>query len=123
MPPLLLLLLPPPLWCKGCASVAALADAAAAKVASDAVLAAKNAELAKFKDDTTTAVAQAKAASDKALADAKVASDAALAAKDAQIAKLTADNAAALSSLKKSFNALATKWNKKNPKAKVTLVK
>jgi len=25
--------------------------------------------------------------------------------------------------LKKSFNALATKWNKKNPKAKVTLVK
>jgi hypothetical protein len=101
----------------------AAADAAAAKVASDAALAAKNAELAKFKDDTTTAVAQAKAASDKALADAKVASDAALAAKDAQIAKLTADNAAALSSLKKSFNALATKWNKKNPKAKVTLVK
>jgi len=101
----------------------AASDAAAAKVASDAVLAAKNAELAKFKDDTTTAVAQAKAASDKALADAKVASDAALAAKDAQIAKLTADNAAALSSLKKSFNALATKWNKKNPKAKVTLVK
>jgi len=123
----------------------AASDAAAAKVASDAALAAKNAELAKFKDDTTTAVAQAKAASDKALADAKVAadaalaaavkvetdkaaaakvaSDAALAAKDAQIAKLTADNAAALASLKKSFNALATKWNKKNPKAKVTLVK
>jgi len=101
----------------------AAADAAAAKVASDAALAAKNAELAKFKDDTTTAVAQAKAASDKALADAKVASDAALAAKDAQIAKLTADNAAALASLKKAFNTLANRWNKKNPKAKVTLVK
>ena len=28
-----------------------------------------------------------------------------------------------LASLKKSFNALATKWNAKNPKAKVTLVK
>jgi hypothetical protein len=116
------------------AQTAAKDAALAAKAASDAALvkataehtaliAAKNAELAKFKDDTTTAVAQAKAASDKALADAKVASDAALAAKDAQIAKLTADNAAALSSLKKSFNALATKWNKKNPKAKVTLVK
>jgi hypothetical protein len=80
-------------------------DAAAAKVASDAALAAE------------------KAASAKALADAKVASDAALAAKDAQIAKLTADNAAALASLKKAFNTLANKWNKKNPKAKVTLVK
>ena len=69
------------------------------------------------------AKADAKAGTDKALADAKVASDAALAAKDAQIAKLTADNAAALASLKKAFNTLATKWNKKNPKAKVTLVK
>jgi hypothetical protein len=94
----------------------AAADAAAAKVASDAALAAKNAELAKFKDDTTTAVAQAKAASDKALADAKVAHDAA-------IAKLTADNAAAIASLKKSFNTLANRWNKKNPRAKVTLIK
>jgi len=94
----------------------AAADAAAAKVASDAALAAKNAELAKFKEDTTTAVAQAKAASDKALADAKVAHDAA-------IAKLTADNAAAIASLKKSFNTLANRWNKKNPRAKVTLIK
>jgi hypothetical protein len=105
------------------AQTAAKDAALAAKAASDAALvkataehtaliAAKNAELAKFKDDTTTAVAQAKAAS-----------DAALAAKDATIAKLTADNAAALASLKKSFNALATKWNKKNPKAKVTLLK
>jgi hypothetical protein len=105
------------------AQTAAKDAALAAKAASDAALvkataehtaliAAKNAELAKFKDDTTTAVAQAKAAS-----------DAALAVKDATIAKLTADNAAALASLKKSFNALATKWNKKNPKAKVTLLK
>jgi|LakMenE07Oct09ns_1017277.scaffolds.fasta_scaffold00002_50 hypothetical protein len=114
----------------------AAADAALVKATAEhtALIAAKNAELAKFKDDTTTAVAQAKAVADaaiaaekaasaKALADAKVASDAALAAKDAQIAKLTADNAAALASLKKSFNALATKWNKKNPKAKVALVK
>jgi hypothetical protein len=87
------------------AVVKAAADAAAAKVASDAAIAAE------------------KAASAKALADAKVASDAALAAKDAQIAKLTADNAAALTSLKKAFNTLANKWNKKNPKAKVTLLK
>jgi hypothetical protein len=103
----------------------AVADAALVRATAEhnALIAAKNAELAKFKDDTTTAVAQAKAASDKALADAKVASDAALAAKDAQIAKLTADNAAALASLKKAFNTLANRWNKKNPKAKVTLVK
>jgi hypothetical protein len=116
------------------AQTAAKDAALAAKAASDAALvkataehtaliAAKNAELAKFKDDTTTAVAQAKAASDKALADAKAASDAVILAKDATIAKLTADNAAALASLKKSFNALAKKWNTKNPKAKVAYVK
>ena len=114
----------------------ALADAAVVKAAADAVAA---------KDAADKALADAKVAADKALADAKVAadaalvaavkvetdkaaaaklaSDAALAAKDAQIAKMTADNAAALAALKKSFNALATKWNKKNPKAKVTLVK
>jgi trimeric autotransporter adhesin len=105
----------------------ATADALAAKVASDAALAAEKAA-------STKALADAKVASDAALAAAvkvetdkaaaaKAASDAALLAKDATIAKLTADNAAALASLKKSFNALATKWNKKNPKAKVTLVK
>ena len=127
------------------AQTAAKDAALAAKAASDAALvkataehtaliAAKNAELAKFKDDTTTAVAQAKAVSDaalaaekaasaKALADAKTASDAVILAKDATIAKLTADNAKALASLKKSFNALAKKWNAKNPKAKVTYVK
>jgi hypothetical protein len=103
----------------------AVADAAVVKAAADAVAA---------KDASDKALADAKIAADAALAAAvkvetdkaaaaKLASDAALAAKDAQIAKLTADNAAALASLKKSFNALATKWNKKNPKAKVTLVK
>jgi hypothetical protein len=91
-------------------------DAAAAKLASDAALAAEKAASAK-------ALADAKVASDKALADAKVASDAALAAKDAQIAKLTADNAAALKSVKAAFNKLALQWNKKNPKAKVALLK
>jgi len=69
------------------------------------------------------AVATEKAAGAKALADAKTASDAALLAKDAQIAKLTADNAAAIKSMKAAFNKLATQWNKKNPKAKVALVK
>ena len=87
------------------ATAKAVADAAAAKTAADA--------------DKAAAV---KAEQDKAAAAAKVAADA-LAAKDATIAKLTADNAAALAALKKSFNTLATKWNAKNPKAKVTLVK
>jgi len=91
-----------------------ISDAAVVKAASDAVAA---------KAASDAALAAEKAASAKALADAKVASDAALAAKDAQIAKLTADNAAALASLKKAFNTLANNWNKKNPKAKVTLVK
>ena len=83
----------------------ATADAAAAKVAADAAL-----------------VAAVKVETDKAAA-AKVASDAALLAKDAQIAKLTADNAAAIKSMKAAFNKLALQWNKKNPKAKVALVK
>ena len=87
------------------AVVKAAADAAAAKVASD------------------KALADAKVASDKALADAKAASDKAILDKDAQIAKLTADNAVALKAIKDSFNALAKKWNVKNPKAKVTLIK
>ena len=98
------------------AVVKAAEDAAAAKVASDKALAD-----AKVAADAALAAA-VKVETDKAAA-AKVASDAALAAKDAQIAKLTADNAAALASLKKAFNTLANKWNKKNPKAKVTLVK
>jgi len=96
----------------------AVADAAVVKAAADAVAA---------KADSDKALADAKVVADaalaKALADAKVVSDAALAAKDAQIAKLTADNAAAIASLKRAFNTLANRWNKKNPKAKVTLVK
>jgi hypothetical protein len=99
----------------------AVADAAVVKAAADAV-AAKDAADKALADAKTASDAALKAEVDKAAA-AKVASDAALAAKDAQIAKLTADNAAALASLKKAFNTLANKWNKKNPKAKVTLVK
>jgi hypothetical protein len=98
------------------AVVKAAADAAAAKVSSDAALAAEKAASAK-------ALADAKAASDKAAADAKALADKAIADKDAQIAKLTADNAASLAAMKKAFNDLAKKWNAKNPKAKVTLVK
>jgi hypothetical protein len=107
----------------------ALADAAVLKAAADAVTAKAAADkaLADAKAAADTALAAAvtaavKAETDKAAA-AKLASDAALLAKDAQIAKLTADNAAALASLKKAFNTLASRWNKKNPKAKVTLVK
>jgi hypothetical protein len=50
-----------------------------------------------------------KIAADKALADAKIASDLVL--------------ATAIANHKKAFNALATKWNKKNPRAKVALIK
>jgi subtilase-type serine protease len=109
------------------AEKAAKDAALAAKAISDAAVVKANADaaaaLATEKAASAAALAAEKAASAKALADAKVASDAALAAKDAQIAKLTADNAAALASLKKAFNTLANNWNKKNPKAKVTLVK
>ena len=125
-----------------------VSELAAQTAAKDAAIAAKDAAdkaLADAKVAADKALADAKVAADKALADAKaaadaaliaavkvetdkaaaakLASDAALAAKDAQIAKLTADNAAALASLKKAFNTLANKWNKKNPKAKVALVK
>jgi trimeric autotransporter adhesin len=103
----------------------AVADAAVLKAAADAVAAkaASDKALADAKVAADAALAAAvKVETDKAAA-AKVASDAALAAKDAQIAKLTADNAAALNSLKAAFNKLALQWNKKNPKAKVTLVK
>ncbi len=91
------------------ADAKALADAVA-KAAADAVVA------------KAAADAALKAEQDKAAAAAKVAADA-LAAKDAQIAKLTADNAAAVAAMKKAFNDLAKKWNAKNPKAKVALVK
>jgi hypothetical protein len=107
----------------------AVADAAVLKAAADAVTAkaAADAELAAEKAASAKALADAKIASDKALADAKIASDKVIAdanaAHAAAIAKLTADNAAALAKLKASFNSLAKKWNAKNPKAKVTLVK
>jgi hypothetical protein len=103
----------------------AISDAAVVKAASDAVAAkaASDKALADAKVAADAALAAAvKVETDKAAA-AKVASDAALAAKDAQIAKLTADNAAAIKSMKAAFNKLATQWNKKNPRAKVALVK
>jgi hypothetical protein len=96
----------------------AVADAAVVKANADAAAA-----LATEKAASAAALAAEKAASAKALADAKAASDAVVLAKDAQIAKLTADNAAAIKSMKAAFNKLALQWNKKNPKAKVALVK
>jgi len=103
----------------------AVSDAAVVKAAADAVaaMAVSDAALAAEKTASATALAAEKAASAKALADAKAASDAVVLAKDATIAKLTADNADALKSIKDAFNALAKKWNVKNPKAKVTLIK
>ena len=61
-----------------------------------------------------------KIASDKALADAKAASDSATVT-----AKVAADIALATAKAehKAKFNALAKKWNAKNPKAKVALIK
>jgi hypothetical protein len=103
----------------------AVADAAVLKAAADAVAAkaASDKALADAKVAADAALAAAvKVETDKAVA-AKVASDAALLAKDAQIAKLTADNAAAIKAMKAAFNKLALQWNKKNPKAKVALVK
>ena len=94
------------------AQAKAAADAATAKSLADSAALTAAAEIAKLKAEAVTA----KLASDKALADAKLAHDAA-------IAKLTADNAAAIKSMKAAFNKLALQWNKKNPKAKVTLVK
>jgi hypothetical protein len=103
----------------------AISDAAVVKAASDAVAAkaASDAALAAEKAASVKALADAKAVSDKAALDAKTASDAVVLAKDATIAKLTADNAAALKAIKTAFNALAKKWNAKNPKAKVTYIK
>ena len=98
-------------------------DLATELATAQAALAAEKAARAADAATATATAATVKAASDKAAADAKTASDAVVLAKDAVIAKLTADNAAALKSIKDAFNALAKKWNAKNPKAKVTLVK
>jgi hypothetical protein len=93
---------------------------AADKVAADKALAdakvASDKALADAKADADKALADAKAASDKVLADAK-------AAHAAELAKVKADNDAVLAALKKAFNSLAKKWNKKNPSAKVNLVR
>jgi hypothetical protein len=95
----------------------AASDAVAAKAAADkAVVDAIAAEKAAAAKAVADAVALEKAAAAKAIADAKAVSD-------AEIAKLKADNAAALAAMRKAFNALATQWNKKNPKAKVALIK
>ena len=90
----------------------AASDAAAIKLASDAAAVTTAAEIVKLKADAVTA----KVAADKALADAQ-------AAAKAELDKVKADNATALAAIKKAFNALAKKWNAKNPTAKVTLVK
>ena len=86
-------------------------------------LAAKNAEVASLISQLAVANAARaadKVASDKALADAKVASDSATVT-----AKVASDLALATAKAeyKAKFNALATKWNKKNPKSKVALIK
>jgi len=93
-------------------SATATAAAATAKAAADAAAVVAAAEIAKLKADAVTA----KVAADKALADAQ-------AAAKAELDKVKADNAAAIAAMKKAFNSLATKWNKKNPTAKVALVK
>lgn len=92
------------------ATAKAAADAAAVTAAADLVKA--NAEIATLKANAVIA----KAAADKALADAS-------AAHAAELAKVKADNDVALKAVKDAFNSLAKKWNAKNPKAKVALVK
>jgi hypothetical protein len=99
------------------ASIAArAADAAAATAATTTAKAAADAALAKVNADA----ALAKVNADKALADAK-----ASAATELATAKASADLAAAtsLATYKAEYNALATKWNKAHPKAKVALKK
>ena len=92
-------------------SAQAAAEAATAKANADAATAKAASDVA-----AATAAANAANASTKAVADA-------VAAKDAEIKVLKDENAKALAALKDAFNALAKKWNAKNPKAKVTLVK
>ena len=91
------------------ASAKALADA---KAASDAEILALKAEVVTLKADAVTA----KVAADKALSDAK-------AAAKVELDAVKAENAKAIADMKTAFNALAKKWNAKNPKAKVALVK
>jgi hypothetical protein len=116
----------------GAASATAVTGLAApvkAVVASFAVtdlngtIAALNARVAGLTAELASVIAARsadKVAADKALADAKVASDSATVT-----AKVAADIALATAKAehKAKFNALAKKWNKKNPKAKVALIK
>jgi len=90
----------------------AATDAAAAKAAADAAAVTAAAEVVKLKADAVTA----KVAADKALADSS-------AAAKVELDKVKAENANAIAEMKAAFNALAKKWNAKNPKAKVALVK
>jgi hypothetical protein len=104
-------------------ATAAAAAATAAKAVADATLATATAALATANASLAKATADAalvKAAADKALADAKAAADSATVT-----AKVASDlaTATAAAKYKAEYNALATKWNKKNPKAKVTLKK
>jgi len=98
------------------AAAKALADA---KAAADAEILALKAEVVTLKADAVTA----KVAADKALSDAKAAAKVELDAVKAENAKAVADANAAITAMKKAFNDLAKKWNKKNPSAKVVLVK
>jgi hypothetical protein len=103
--------------------VSELAAQVAAKTAAENALAASQAKAAA---DAATAKSLADSAALTAAAEiAKLKAEAVTAklAHDAAIAKLTADNAAAIKSMKAAFNKLALQWNKKNPKAKVTLLK
>jgi hypothetical protein len=84
------------------------------------ILSAEKAGRAADKVASDKALADSKIASDKALADAKAASDSATVT-----AKAAADLslATAAAKYKAEYNALAKKWNAKNPKAKVALKK
>ena len=93
-------------------ATAATTAATAAKAAADAALATAKAALAKSEADA----AVAKTTADKALADAK-----ATAATEKAAATAASDLAAA--TYKAEYNALAIKWNKAHPKAKVALKK
>jgi hypothetical protein len=99
---------------KAAADAKAAADKAAAdaKLASDTEILSLKSEIVTLKADAVTA----KVAADKALSDLA-------AANAAELDKVKADNAAALAAVKVAFNKLAKKWNKKNPKAKVALIK
>ncbi len=98
------------------AAAKALADA---KAATDAEILVLKAEVVTLKADAVTA----KVAADKALSDTKAAAKVELDAVKAENAKALADANASIAAMKKAFNALAKKWNVKNPTAKVTLVK